>query len=323
MKPEFTEAAKSTRLPMFFARDDAGIFNDNADGTRVLTRQDLVRGFKLVNQDLNIDDVPVSLDLYEVDVRAGPSGGSRPEYRRLNEKQSAEFARFIEHLSEADRKRELVAILRNAFRRFDELPDADVNEYVARVVDAQDPERLAEMISNPYRYADLLKLKVITLMTEYAVKTFGRRAADNTLLSLPHWSFPPAIRVESPIDGLRNSLYTKESEVNYFELQIANHIASMDNVLFWHRNLERTGFCLNGYINHYPDFIAVTRKRNVLVVESKGDDRHNEDSTRKLKLGLEWEKKSGPQFKYFMVYQTLSVEGAFPMNQFAAVAGKL
>ena len=181
------------------------------------------------------------------------------------------------------------------------------------------------MISNPYRYADLLKLKVVSLMTEYAVRIFGRRAADNTLggLYLPLNTFPPAIRVESPIHGLRNSLYIKESEVNHFEFQIANHFASMDNVLFWHRNLERTGFCLNGYINHYPDFIAVTRKRNVLVVESKGDDRHNEDSTRKLKLGQEWEKKSGPQFKYFMVYQTLSVEGAFSMNQFTAVAGKL
>jgi hypothetical protein len=44
--------------------------------------------------------------------------------------------------------------------------------------------------------------------------------------------------------------------------------------------------------NHYPDFIGVTKRSNVLIVESKGDDRKNCDSAQKLKLGQAWEKKA-------------------------------
>jgi type III restriction enzyme len=111
--------------------------------------------------------------------------------------------------------------------------------------------------------------------------------------------------------------------MNHFELEVAHDIAALDNVIFWHRNIERRGFCLNGFINHYPDFIVVTRRRNVLLVESKGDDRNNEDSAQKLRLAQAWEKKAGQSYKYFMVFQTIHVENAFPRNQFAQIAGRL
>ncbi len=67
----------------------------------------------------------------------------------------------------------------------------------------------------------------------------------------------------------------------------------------------------------------MTRKLNVIVVESKGDDRDNTDSERKLQLGQAWEKKSGDRFKYFMVFQTLHVDGAFNRNEFASMLGRL
>jgi type III restriction enzyme len=160
-------------------------------------------------------------------------------------------------------------------------------------------------------------------MTAHAISAFQQRSVDNSLITMASWKFPSVIQASNAIKGLPRSLYEEEAEVNHFELEVAHEIAGLDNLMFWHRNLERRGFCLNGFINHYPDFIAVTRRKNVLIVESKGDDRNNSDSAQKLKLGQAWEKKAGESFKYFMVFQSIHVDGAFAKNQLASVAGRL
>jgi type III restriction enzyme len=133
----------------------------------------------------------------------------------------------------------------------------------------------------------------------------------------------PFIHAADGISGVPKCLYEREVEVNSFELDVVNDIVGMDNVLFWHRNIERHGFCLNGFVNHYPDYVAVTRNNNVHLVETKGDDRDNTDSERKLRLGQAWEKKAGDRFKYFMVFQTVEVPVAFTQNKFASIAGRL
>jgi type III restriction enzyme len=102
-------------------------------------------------------------------------------------------------------------------------------------------------------------------------------------------------------------LYEKEEKPNGFELKVINEVAQLPNISFWHRNIERKGFGLNGWINHYPDFIIYTESRNLILLETKGDDRDNSDSAEKLKLGKKWEAKCGSNFKYFMVFESNSI----------------
>ena len=54
----------------------------------------------------------------------------------------------------------------------------------------------------------------------------------------------------------------------------------------------KSGFRINGFINHYPDFIIRTTSGKIIILETKGDDRDNSDSVRKLKLGNAWEKQA-------------------------------
>jgi len=79
----------------------------------------------------------------------------------------------------------------------------------------------------------------------------------------------------------------------------------MENVVFWHRNLTiGKGFLINGFSsNHYPDFILYTEKGNIVIIETKGNDRDNDDSRDKNRLGKTWAEKSGDSYKYFMVFQ--------------------
>ena len=53
----------------------------------------------------------------------------------------------------------------------------------------------------------------------------------------------------------------------------------------------------------YPDFIAVTNKGNILVLEWKGEDRiSNEDTEYKEKIGKIWEKLCGGKSFFFLVH---------------------
>ena len=93
-------------------------------------------------------------------------------------------------------------------------------------------------------------------------------------------------------------------------------VAYLDSVLFWHRNPERQdGFFINGFINHYPDFIVRMRSGKTVLIETKGDFLDNDDSTRKRELGKEWERLCGRDYRYFMVFESKKVDGAFTPSE--------
>ncbi|MBR6310733.1 MAG: type III restriction endonuclease subunit R, partial [Paludibacteraceae bacterium] len=118
--------------------------------------------------------------------------------------------------------------------------------------------------------------------------------------------------------GLSKGLYLEEDgNINNFEYDMIAAVANLDNVLFWHRNPERgNGFCINGFINHYPDFIIRTKSGITVLLETKGDDRDNSDSRQKIDLGKHWANKSGDKYRYFMVFDKTRADGAYTKAEF-------
>ena len=87
----------------------------------------------------------------------------------------------------------------------------------------------------------------------------------------------------------------------------------MNNVAFWTRNIEKRGFRINGFINHYPDFIIQTKSGKTVILETKGD---HLDAEQKIRLGDLWKSKAGNNYRYFMVYDRRSVDGAYKLEDF-------
>ncbi|MBQ8692994.1 MAG: hypothetical protein IJ520_07615, partial [Synergistaceae bacterium] len=96
----------------------------------------------------------------------------------------------------------------------------------------------------------------------------------------------------------------------------------LDNIAWWHKNRVRdSGFCLNGFLNHYPDFIAKTKNNNILIIETKGGHLDNMDSKLKLELGKRWEVMAGSSYKYFMVFDDdSSLNDTVNFNEFVTKA---
>ena len=111
--------------------------------------------------------------------------------------------------------------------------------------------------------------------------------------------------------------------MNELEKKMRDLFATVDGVLWWHRIIDRKGFCINGAIHHYPDFIVKMKSGRILLIETKGDDRDNSNSVRKLKLGKSWASCAGERYRYFMVFDKSPIEGAYPFDEFAEIFGEM
>lgn len=106
--------------------------------------------------------------------------------------------------------------------------------------------------------------------------------------------------------------------MNGFEKEMVMVLTSLPNVRWWHRNIEKTGFCLNGFINHYPDLIIMTSSGKLVVIETKGDYLKNDENLQKLKLGRIWQNHGGTKYRYYMVFQNkiTGLDGAYDFDAF-------
>ena len=87
---------------------------------------------------------------------------------------------------------------------------------------------------------------------------------------------------------------------------------TLPNIRFWVRNREKKDpFYLIGWQKNrfYPDFIALTNKGNILVLEWKGEDRiSNEDTQYKEQVAEIWQQLGKGKLHFFLVHNG-NVEG--------------
>ena len=108
-------------------------------------------------------------------------------------------------------------------------------------------------------------------------------------------------------------LHTKEDDVNGYEKEVINDVANLDNVEWWTRNVGKRSFYINGFINHYPDFIIKTKRGKIVLLETKGD---HLDAEKKIKIGNLWASKAGNDYRYFLVYKERIVDGTYTQSDF-------
>jgi type III restriction enzyme len=323
MRPQYREQALKLKLPQFFEDVDAGLFNDGDASLKLISKAGLLKSFKLSQQASDVSLSGSSPDAYKVDVVSYETGEAAPEYAKLDPKELEAFVRYLNSLAPEDQKREMLAKIWPQFSRFDHIAEGDLKDYALRIFSSLTPEQLEGVKQNPFAFAVKVKAKISQLSDDFAAIVFDKALAANRIFTKAHWAFPKEIGPLETRAGLPKSLYLEEEKPNGFELGVINEIANLENVLFWHRNIERRGFALNGWINHYPDFIIVTVRGNIILLETKGDDRDNSDSERKLKLGKFWESAAGRTFKYFMVFDQNPLDGAFKREEFLGIVREL
>lgn len=296
---QFREEALSLEIPQFFVKTLPSIFTMlNPDDKSLLTKEDLSDGFTLKDKDATIDFDSALESVVEVDVQKN----ERPKYRQLSETESEYFKGMLKNLPPESRVRTCKGTIKGILEKIDCVASSDLTAYIDRIVENMNADELAAMEKNIYGYATKIKTKIERLLDEYRKEKFKNMLETGKIECLPSFRLKREINPGNPFGLLSKSLYRSEQAVNGFELKVIEKVSSLPNIKWWHRNMDRLEFCINGYLNHYPDFIVMTNSGKIVMVETKGEHlTSNDDSREKAELGKIWQAQSGSKFRYYMV----------------------
>lgn len=299
MYEQFKEEAVSLEIPQFFVKTPPSIFTMlNPDDKSLLTKEDLSDGFTLKDKDATIDFGSALESVVEVDVQKN----ERPKYRQLSETESEYFKGMMQNLPPESRVKHCKLAIKGILEKMDSVCGGDLTAYIDRIVENMNADELAAMEKNIYGYATKIKTKIERLLDEYRKDKFKNMLETGKIECLPSFRLKREINPGNPFGLLSKSLYRSEQAVNGFELKVIEKVSSLPNVKWWHRNMDRLEFCINGYLNHYPDFIVMTNSGKIVMIETKGEYlTSNDDSREKAELGKMWQAQAGGKFRYYMV----------------------
>ena len=303
------------KIPQFIKLLPTGSILFEEVNSKVLEKEDLEKDFKLADKDIQINFDLAEGSIFEVYLS---EEDNLPKYKKVSQMQREYFKQYLKTANDETRIRQSINLIFDKLRNDNALNENDLKNYIERIVNNLSDERKAKLLDEIDAYTIKIKNKIKELKSEYREKVFydllnkGNIKIENT------FSFEPIIQ-SSKLSSLRDkSLYEEEIDnLNSLENKVLTEIVSLDNIKWWHRNKDmKPGFCINAFINHYPDFIICTEHENIIMVEVKGDDRTNDDSKTKLKLGSKWADKAGDKYFYFMVFENSKIEGSLLVDEF-------
>ncbi|WP_418262110.1 DEAD/DEAH box helicase [Flavobacterium faecale] len=319
MRENVAKQAREIRLPKFVIETPKNEFLLMEDGaTVILDRVNLLKNFKLSDKDIQIAFKSISSELYKIDTEEiGKGEYKMSPFKIENNLVQEQITNYILAKPKEGQIKDLVHFVVKQIDKMPPIAHTEIKKYVTRILENMSAQELIDFNQYKLSYADLIKKKINDLADSCAEEVFNDWLAINKIKSEPIWKFDESIIISKLGNDIGNSLYIHEGDMNGLEQEFISKISGFSNISFWHRNLGRgKGFALNGYkSNHYPDFIIVTKNNKVIVVETKGSDRDNSDSSAKLRLGKAWSTASGSNYLYMMVFDKNAIDGAYNLDK--------
>ena len=314
IKSAFLQSAETVKLPQFYSRLTSQI--DIFQEQKVFLRKEhLLRDFKLAEQDIKISFDAAATSIYRIDLDP-ETDNHTPRYFKIdNAKQREYITNYLRDSQTPEEKvRKYAALVSRVMGKMSPLGEKDVRAYVERILQNMSAEEFEEFISHMNDYTAVIKKKIESLETAYMKTRFEELVDSGKIIVQPSYGLPKSITLQQKGSAISKSLYNNEDGFNDYEAAVINDVAALPNVEWWTRNVEKKGFYINGFINHYPDFIIKTKSGVIVLLETKGD---HLDAENKIRLGQLWANCSGfQQFKYCLVYEERQVEGSYTRAKF-------
>lgn len=314
IQAQYQEEMKTLRIPQFFIEDSPDLFGSEYE---LLEPENLSEGFSLYGQDAQIDfDLAVG-EMYHVDIQT--EGEAVPKYKLASKFETEKMQRYLATLPPEGRIRQCTKSIAGQINKNNRYKTKEVEDYVQRIVENMTNDEISLMETSYFTYAQKIQKKIDALEAIYRRKQFKKWLDSGKIVCRDSYTLAPVITPASTIDSIPYSLYEAEKDdMNTFERQVIDIVVGTENIRWWHRIIERKGFRLNGYFNHYPDFMVKTKSGKLVLIEAKGDYLDGDDSKAKLELGRKWQELAGRQYRYFMVFKDkeLGMDGAYTLDKF-------
>lgn len=313
VKEVFHETAEKISIPQFYLKVPSNNLFGIKEEESLLEKENLLDGFALSKADTNIPFSSITSELYKVDLDETKKEHT-PTFIRLDGPVKESVLSYILDPARLEsRVKNLTKRIMVSVGHINPIPDKQLEKFITRILEDFNDERFVDFANNEYTYIDKIKEKIKELSDAYAERKFREFLDTDKIYIKNSFTFPKTISPGETSKDITKSLYEKEGSMNSYEERVINEIGNMQNIAFWTRNIERKGFRINGFINHYPDFIIHTKSNKTILLETKGD---HLDAEQKIRLGELWASKAGPHYKYFMVYEKRQVPRAYKFEDF-------
>lgn len=313
---EFAEEAVALRIPQFMLETGPSLFSDAYEP---LELEHLDVGFSLVDKDAHVDFTSVAAEMARVDV--DESKDSTAKAWRLSGGDSAFFREWFNTQPSEKRLSLCKGIIKQKLSRMNCVNDKELDDYIDRVINTLSEDQLSELEQSPYPYVLKIQDKVKELLAQHRSSIFDTWLEQDKISCLPNYKFPSVISPPTFTTMVPKSLYTAEEDMNKYEFKVVWGLSELGNVKWWHRNISKRGFQINGPVHAYPDIIVMLHSGKILMVETKGDQLDNDESKEKAKIGDQWARLAGKQYKYYMVFETKqpNYPGAYSLKRFMEI----
>ena len=315
VNPQFQEDIETLQIPQFFLKIEQSLFTDGS--FELLDREMLTEGFTLKGKAYDIDFAAADDEIRQIDVRE--RDGGLPKVFKMESTEQRYFKQWFSSLPPESRVRQCKDMMFNQLNKLNMVDAAELKAYINRIVEDMDKAQLAAMEKAPLGYAAKIRTRIEILLEAHYRETFEKWLETERIVCRPSFRLPHFIHPSSYTDIYANSLYTAEDgDMNKLEQKLIVELTALPNVRWWHRNIARQGFVINGFIRHYPDILIMTRSGKLICAETKGEHLKNDDSREKIALGQAWRTAAGKDFRYYMVFENEDnlLPGAVSMSQF-------
>ena len=315
VNPQFREDIETLQIPQFFLIVEQSLFTDGS--FELLDKEMLAEGFTLKGKAYDIDFAAADDEIREIDVRE--QDGGLPKVFKMESAEQRYFKEWFNNLPPESRVRQCKEMMFNQLNKLNMVDAAELKAYIDRIVNDMDKAQLAAMEKAPLGYAAKIRAKIETLLESHYRENFERWLETERIVCKPYFRLRPSIHPATYTDIYARSLYAAEDgDMNKLEQKLIVELTALPNVRWWHRNIARQDFAINGFIKHYPDILIMTQSGKLICAETKGEHLKNDDSREKIALGQAWRTAAGKNFRYYMVFENEEnlLPGAVSMSQF-------
>ena len=317
----YASEAGQIEIPQFMIETGRSLFSEHEH--QVLTKENLYAGFSLLDKDTVIDFDSIDSEIARIDI---DDSDALPKAWKLQGFDSQNVKQWFDE-QPSDRKMRLCKdMIIKKLSKNNAINDRDLEVYVDRIIQNLTEDQLTDMEQTPGIYVLKINKKVNSLLNEYAKKMFYEWVEQDKISCQPSYKLPKEISPTETIASIPKSLYNEEEKFdNEYERKVVMELSSLNNIKWWHRNMVRKGFAINGAVNAYPDLMVRTESGKLLLIETKGDQLENSESREKAETGAKWAEMAGRMYKYYMVFETKNpgYNGAYSYEEFMRIVKEL
>lgn len=317
----YVSEAGQIEIPQFMIETGRSLFSEHEH--QVLTKENLYAGFSLLDKDTVIDFDSIDSEIARVDI---DDSDAMPKAWKLQGFDSQNVKQWFDE-QPSDRKMRLCKdMIIKKLSKNNAINDRDLEVYVDRIIQNLTEDQLTDMEQTPGIYVLKINKKVNSLLNEYAKRMFYELVEQDKISCQPSYKLPKEISPIETIASIPKSLYNEEEKFdNEYERKVVMELSSLNNIKWWHRNMARKGFAINGAVNAYPDLMVRTESGKLLLIETKGDQLENSESREKAETGANWAEMAGRMYKYYMVFETKNpgYNGAYSYEEFMRIVKEL